>query len=92
MLTPLKAIRAKCVDCSCGNMTEVNRCPPESCPLHPYRFGKNPNLSRKPSPAQLEALQKGRVAFLSVDKVHAPAGNLIPEGKDTTPDKSTGSA
>lgn len=42
VLTPLKAIRAKCVDCCCGNMAEVRRCPAEKCALHPYRFGKRP--------------------------------------------------
>lgn len=42
VLTPMRAIRAKCVDCCCGNMAEVRRCPAEKCALHPYRFGKRP--------------------------------------------------
>lgn len=41
--TPLKAIRAKCLDCSGGQPSEVRRCDIEDCPLLPYRFGKNPN-------------------------------------------------
>lgn len=41
-LTPMRAIRAKCVDCCCGNMAEVRRCAAENCALHPYRFGKRP--------------------------------------------------
>lgn len=43
MLTPIKAIRAKCIDCMCGQTAEVRRCPSESCPLYPYRMGHNPN-------------------------------------------------
>ena len=35
-----KAIRLKCIDCCCGNMAEVRRCPSEQCPLWRYRMGK----------------------------------------------------
>ena len=35
-----KAIRLKCIDCCCGNMAEVRRCPAESCPLWRYRMGR----------------------------------------------------
>ena len=42
MSTPLKAIRAKCLDCSGGQSKEVRACQPVDCPLYPYRFGKNP--------------------------------------------------
>ena len=42
-LTPLKAIRAKCLDCSGGQPSEVRECPDTECSLYPYRFGKNPN-------------------------------------------------
>ena len=40
--TPMKAIRLKCLDCCCRSAHEVNLCNLEKCPLHPYRFGKNP--------------------------------------------------
>ena len=43
-LTPVKAIRAKCLDCCCGNTAEVRRCPAEKCALHPYRMGKRPKV------------------------------------------------
>lgn len=42
VLTPLKAIRAKCLDCMCGNAAEVRRCPCEDCSLFPYRMGHRP--------------------------------------------------
>jgi hypothetical protein len=38
----LKAIRAKCVDCSGGSEAEARRCTAQSCALWPYRMGKNP--------------------------------------------------
>ena len=46
-LTPIKAIRAKCLDCCNGSYTEVDLCPCTSCSLYPYRFGKNPNIKRE---------------------------------------------
>ena len=41
-LTPIKAIRAKCLDCCCGQRQEVRLCPVSACPLFPYRLGKRP--------------------------------------------------
>jgi len=41
--TPVKAIRAKCLDCSALQPKEVRFCSVEKCPLYIYRFGKNPN-------------------------------------------------
>jgi hypothetical protein len=42
VLRPLKAIRAKCLDCCCGSAHEVRLCTAETCTLHPYRMGKRP--------------------------------------------------
>ena len=42
-MTPLKAIRAKCLDCCCGQAYEVKLCPCSDCSLYPFRFGNNPN-------------------------------------------------
>ena len=41
--TPIKAMRAKCLDCSCGSTKEIQLCPVIECPLYPYRFGKRPS-------------------------------------------------
>lgn len=43
VLTPLKAIRRKCIDCSGFQPSEVRNCEIPECPLFPYRLGKNPN-------------------------------------------------
>ena len=40
--TPIKAIRAKCIDCCCGDLKEVRECTIEECPLWPYRMGRRP--------------------------------------------------
>ena len=41
-LTPTKAIREKCLECSCWSFEEVKECPAKDCALFPYRFGKRP--------------------------------------------------
>ncbi len=41
-LTPIKAIRAKCLDCSNGQFKEVRLCPVKNCPLYEYRNGHRP--------------------------------------------------
>lgn len=43
MLSPLKSIRAKCLDCTNDQLVEVRLCPCVDCPLYPYRMGHNPN-------------------------------------------------
>ena len=41
-ITPIKSIRAKCIDCCCGELSEVRECPIKDCPLWPYRMGRRP--------------------------------------------------
>lgn len=42
-LTPIKAIRKHCLECSSGSPGEVKDCIINDCPLYPFRLGKNPN-------------------------------------------------
>ena len=42
-LTPIKAIRAKCIECSGGSLKEVQFCVIPECALYIFRMGKNPN-------------------------------------------------
>jgi len=44
-LTPVKSIRAKCLDCSCWQSKEVRLCSANECPLFPYRMGHRPKRS-----------------------------------------------
>lgn len=43
ILTPLKSIRAKCMDCSNGSRKRVTECIEEYCSLYIYRMGTNPH-------------------------------------------------
>ena len=63
---PVKAIRAKCLDCCCGQANEVKLCPCSDCPLYPFRFGKNPyrqkrELTEEQKAAMAERLQKAKL-------------------------------
>lgn len=46
-ITQLKAIRAKCLDCSAGSPSEVKVCPVTDCSLWPFRFGIAPKTAAK---------------------------------------------
>ena len=64
--SPIKAIRAKCLDCCCNNSSEVRLCPASDCPLHPFRFGKNPyrtkrEMTDEQRAAAAERLKRARV-------------------------------
>ena len=59
IMTPMKAIRVKCLDCCAGQYSEVKMCPCTTCPLYDFRLRKNPN--RKPrnlTEEQREALRE----------------------------------
>lgn len=42
VLTPIKAIRAKCMDCSGDSFKFVKECHIRDCALWPYRMGRRP--------------------------------------------------
>lgn len=64
-VTPLEAIRAKCLDCV-YNASEVKACVSTNCPLHPFRFGKNSfikrELTEEQKAAAIERMKKAREA------------------------------
>lgn len=66
-LTPVKAIRAYCLYCMCGQANEVKLCPSSECSLYPYRLGKNPN--RKPHYTE-EQKEKYRLGLLKARENH----------------------
>lgn len=41
-VTPLKAIRLKCLECCCGQANEVRNCHIKDCALWSYRMGHRP--------------------------------------------------
>lgn len=40
--TPIRSIRAYCLDCTGGEKVTVRNCSYTWCPLYPYRMGKRP--------------------------------------------------
>ena len=40
-LSPLQAIRQKCLECSNWSSTEVSKCNVKDCAIYPYRSGKS---------------------------------------------------
>ncbi len=73
--TPIKAIKAKCLDCCCGQREEVRECPVKECPLWTFRLGKNPNRARNMTDEQRKAaaerLAKARAARSSTSSILA---------------------
>lgn len=53
---PMKAIRAKCLDCCGDNAQEVRLCTAPNCALYPFRLGKNPYRKRSLTDEQRQAL------------------------------------
>jgi len=41
-MTPIKAIRKKCLECCCNHYKQIRLCSSCDCSLHPYRLGKRP--------------------------------------------------
>ena len=41
-MSPLAALRARCLDCSAGSADEVRKCVALDCPAWPFRMGANP--------------------------------------------------
>ena len=69
----LKAIRARCVDCTGGEHPgEVAKCKTPSCNLHPFRMGKNPNYSDEYRARQRarrkNLVEKGKLTALFSDQ------------------------
>lgn len=65
-LSPMKAIRAKCLDCTCGQQVEVRLCEIKTCALWRFRMGREERdelYVRKPmSEKQRMAMEKMRVS------------------------------
>jgi hypothetical protein len=65
-MTPMMAIRAKCLDCCAGSTQEVRYCIAVDCPSWPYRMGSNPfrpPISEERMVALRETAARGRAAL-----------------------------
>jgi len=52
LLTPIKAVRAYCIECSGFDRVEVKGCEMVDCPLWPYRMGHRPKKNPDHGAAQ----------------------------------------
>ena len=80
-MTPIKAIRAKCMNCVCDQANEIKLCPITDCPLYPFRFGKNPNKKANLTDEQRSALSERGKNLAALQKSKALA-RLISEQQD----------
>lgn len=70
-VTPMQAIRKKCLDCSCWSWSEVKQCELSDCALYPFRLGRNPNIGkREMTEAQRQAARE-RLALAREKKTSA---------------------
>jgi hypothetical protein len=77
-LSPIDAIRAKCLDCCGGSPSEVRLCVAVTCPNWPFRTGKNP-WRAPPSEAQREA---GRRLGARINSAAANPSNALEESNE----------
>ena len=67
-MPPMRAIRAKCIDCCAGSVAEVRVCTALSCPSWPYRMGSNPWRKPMSDAQRAAARQMGLARRGSVEK------------------------
>ena len=79
-ISPLKAIRLKCLDCCCGSSNEVKLCPARGCPLHPFREGINPNRKPREYTEDQKAAMVARLRKNTPTNTREKSANSISEG------------
>ena len=66
-MNPMRAIREKCLDCTCQQPVEVKECTVKTCELWPFRMGVNPfRTKRVMSP---EAVARAKVNLMAARAV-----------------------
>ena len=68
-MSVLKDVRLHCLDCCCGQASEVKNCPSKRCPLWEYRFGKSGctrSMTEEQKQAAAERLKSARMAKKSL--------------------------
>ena len=82
-LTPLKAIRRKCLDCS-ENAKEVKVCAINDCPLHKFRLGTNPARKGTGTLINIVTPKKGSLSGRKQAKEGIVGGFSVPVFKEAT--------
>jgi hypothetical protein len=78
----LRAIRAKCLDCSGNSHAEVADCLVPGCALYPFRQGSNP-WRAEVSEARREAARRLVSARQKARTIRAPGSADAPAGPET---------
>ncbi|VUX47860.1 conserved hypothetical protein [Candidatus Defluviicoccus seviourii] len=81
-MSPLKAIRLRCLDCSSGQPAEVRLCTAVTCPSWPFRMGRNPWRSEV-SEGRREAARRN-VATLNARTAPQSGNHGTGRGKNAT--------
>ena len=56
-----KAIRKKCLECTCNQSKEVELCEIVDCPLFPYRFGCGPDTVVNKYPGKFKIVKQEEI-------------------------------
>ena len=97
-LTPVKAIRAKCLDCCCGSSNEVELCPCDGvhgalCPLWKYRSGHNPRIKKRELTEEQRQANRERLRKYREHQLRAHSGMSSDDadgfGREITQPKKT---
>ena len=83
-VSPLKAIRAKCLDCSCYQLNEIRLCEATGCALWPFRAGlSTPGSWKLRKPAATDAGFRQETAFQDEAPTAIPIPGRTPGNRDT---------
>ena len=67
-MTPMKAIRAKCLDCCCESAKEVRLCNAVKRPLYAYRFGHRPKVDNLSGDGDTEEKSEDSPCFFEEER------------------------
>lgn len=77
---PVKAIRAKCMRCTCDQPGEIDKCPIVDCPLYPFRYGKNPYRTKREM-SEEERVRRAEIARANIVRANSARKHHHSDGK-----------
>ena len=67
-MNPLRAVREKCLDCTCQQPIEVRECTVKTCALYPFRMGVNPYRAKRTLTPEARAKATASLAMARLNK------------------------
>ncbi len=71
-MSPLKALRLRCIDCCAGSSLEVRLCTAVNCPSWPFRLGRSP---WRPPASEAQRAWGRRLAAMSTEALSEKGEN-----------------